>query len=200
MGPDDRTDVVDENVFSGEYPGEHLQEDVEIRCRGVCYREAVQFTGLLQLVDEILERTRTCSLPRLGFGDTVSDLDDRLDRQERTQESLRRPDPAALSDVVHGVEGPEHADLRDNRPGSRLGGVEIVCGRGDPCRLQHDHRLAQGHCTSVHNPDVDSPAHLVSAGTRGLVGRRKPRREREAHDAGAPVVRGLREALSERAG
>ena len=200
MGPDYRADVVDEDVLPGEYPGEHLQEHLEIRCRGMRHREAFQLAGFLQLVDEVLERTCTCPLPRLGFGETVSDLDDRLDRQERSQEGPRCPYPTAFSDIVHGVEGPEHANLRDNRPGSCLSGIEIVCGRCDPRSLQHDQRLAQGHGTGVHNPHLDSPAHLFSAGTRGLVGRREPRREREAHDAGTSIVRSLREALCERAG
>src|ERR1019366_1990990 len=81
VGPDYRADVVDEDVLTGEYPGEHLQEHLEIRCCGMRHREALQLAGFLQLVDEVLERTCTCALPRLGFGETVSNLDDRLDRQ-----------------------------------------------------------------------------------------------------------------------
>src|SRR5208283_3315403 len=55
VGPDYRAYVVDEDLLAGIYTGEHAQEDLEIRCSGMCHRQAVQLASLLQLVDEVFE-------------------------------------------------------------------------------------------------------------------------------------------------
>ena len=86
-------------------------------------------------VGQVLERAEARPRSRLGLDGTITDLDNRLDRQERAQQGCRRPDPPTLADIFQRVEGTEDPDAGDHGPSRGLYGVKVVVACRDPGRF-----------------------------------------------------------------
>ena len=149
----------------------------------------------LTFVGEVLERACACPLPRLGFDDAVADLDDGLDREQRAQ---AEPSPTRPGRPFGG--SPSCRALRAREPSRSMASAAASAASrsfvaaATSAASSTIIAFAKRDETSVDDPYVDPLPHLLRAGARSLVGRGEPRREREAHDAGASVIGRLREA------
>ena len=101
---------------------------------------------------------------------------DRLDGQQRAEQGPGPSDPAALLEVLEGVDHPEHRVRGISSLGPAVQLVEGGAAGGQLGGVEDHQTQAHGHRAGVDDPDRDPVGHRLGRGHGGLVGGRHRRR------------------------
>ena len=145
MGANDWPEVRDDKVSAKVDVGQHVGDDRQVRSITVDNGDPLERSSSANLVDQVLERPTTGALLGLFFNHTISQFQDGLNRQHRTEKSLGATNSASFDQVVQGVEHAEYVRARDCTFNRFSNGVEICTGLGQVCRHKHNEALGHGH-------------------------------------------------------